>query len=495
MPAMHLWPMLALIERGVNRQNPVAFTEQDDRSFWDRYARLPGDTRTPGSSPNFAKDYYVEPLVEQLKPSDYYHRSPASIRDRTFWRSWRAADFNQATNEWKLKPNWDEIFEANVLKRRGVSHRVPVVDVAAFLFRNEEFADDADASALEARFKETFPFTPADYNRLFEFTAEDADRIFTDTRPSNKAMAAAIREAVVSVEPAAATPQAEPAPPPLDDDDPHLIDVRKLLALGSSGIIFRGSPGTSKTWYAKQIARRLVADKAKDIFQVQFHPAYGYDDFVEGYRPAETTKSGFQIVDRIFLAARDRAKKITTPVVFIIDEINRGDPARVFGELLTYMEHGYRDVEFSAALSGTLISVPHNLIIFGTMNPHDRSTTQFDIALVRRFDHIDLEPDAEIVEQFLASTEARPTEFKPEQVSRVVTWFESLQQILKPVGIGHTYFKDIKTPEQLHTIWKYRLLPYCENVLELEPVRLTGAKNSFDKMFKEVIGQETEAQA
>ena len=492
---MHLWPLLALIERGGNAQTAITFTEQNDRQFWDRYARLPGDTRQPGTSPNFTQDYYIEPLVQQLKPSDYYHRSPASIRDRTFWRSWRAADFDQATNEWKLKPNWAQIFEEKVLMRSGVAYRVPVLDVAVFLFRNEGFADDADATTLEAKFKDVFKFAPADYARILVFTPENSDNIFTTTKPSDEAMASAIREAVVSDAPQETLPPSDEQPPLLDNDDRHLIDVRKLLALGSSGIIFRGSPGTSKTWYAKQIARKLVADPKKDIFQVQFHPAYGYEDFVEGYRPSQDTKSGFQIVPRIFLAARDRAMKLKTPVVFIIDEINRGDPARVFGELLTYLEHGYRDAEFPSALSGTAMTVPRNLVLIGTMNPHDRSTLQFDIALVRRFDHIDLAPDPEIVEAFLTNTEERPTEFKNEQVTRVVTWFDALQNMLKPVGVGHTYFKDVKTPEQLLTVWKYRMLPYCENVLELDPARLAGVKNSFDKMLKEVMGQPAEAQA
>ncbi len=493
---MHLWPLLALLERGANSQTPIVFTEQDDRQFWEKYGRLPGDQRPPGSSPNFAQDYYIEPLLEQLKPSDYYHRSPASIRDRTFWRSWQAADFTQATNEWTLKPNWSEIFDRKVLARAGVSYRVPVIDVAVFLFRMDEFPDDADASTLEARFKATFHLGTADYNRVFELTPENPENIFTDAKPTIEAMRTAIVEAVV---PASSTLPApvEPEPPPttLDDNDRHLIEVRKLLNLSSSGIILRGPPGTSKTWYAKQIARRLVVDSKADIFQIQFHPGYGYEDFVEGYRPSQETVSGFKIVPRIFLAARERALKIATPVVLIIDEINRGDPARVFGELLTYMEHGYRNVEFTAALSGNAITVPSNLIVLGTMNAYDRSTVQFDIALVRRFDQIDLEPDGEIVDLFLSTSEERPTEFTADQVARIVTWFDALQQILKPIGIGHTYFKDVKTPEQLQAVWKYRMLPYCENILELEPGRLTGAKASFEKMLKDVLGQVAEEQA
>jgi hypothetical protein len=103
---MHLWPLLALLERSVNTDNPVEFTEADDRAFWDRYARLPGDTRdrNDASAPSgFTEDFYVEPLLLQKKPSDYYHRSPATIRDRTFLNAWKAATFNPNSSEWVLK--------------------------------------------------------------------------------------------------------------------------------------------------------------------------------------------------------------------------------------------------------------------------------------------------------------------------------------------------------------------------------------------------------
>jgi MoxR-like ATPase len=492
--AMHLWPLLALVEHGASTGKNIVFTEQDDRVFWDRYFRFIGDTRGPGSSPTFTPNYYVDPLVQQLKPSDYYHRSPASIRDRTFLNAWHAADFNPPTNEWKLKPNFSQILEDKIIKRKGVSYRVPVVDAAIFLFRGDEFADEADASTLEAKFRATFPFAPADYGRLFEFRNESAANIFTDEKPSDEALNDAVREATVNSDKPVIAATQEGDLPLIDDDDKHLVEIKKLLQLGSSGIIFRGCPGTSKTWYAKQIARKLVLDPQKDIFQVQFHPAYGYEDFVEGYRPDPKARSGFGIVDRIFLEAQNRATQISTLVVFIIDEINRGDPARVFGELLTYMEFGYRGAEFSTALSGKRISVPSNLVILGTMNPHDRSTVQFDVALVRRFDHIDLEPDGELVESFLSNTTEHPTGFTSNQASRIAQWFDSMQDILKEVGgIGHTYFKDVKTVEQMETVWRYRVLPYCENVLELDPTRLEHARKSFDQMFAEVAGQQAGA--
>lgn len=486
--AMHLWPLLALVKNGVNTSMFVKFTEHDDKVFWDYYGRLAGESRPVGSSQSFTSDYYIEPLVLKLKPADYPHRSPSSIRDRTFLNSWHAAEYNRSTEEWKLVPNYAEIFEEKVLLRGGTSVRIPIVDLAAYLFRYAEFDDNADATALQTKFHDIFKFEPTDYNRLFLFIEESEENIFTNVKPSEKEINQAIRGAMVSLNSAVSPPQSVVMPSMIDDEDRHLLEVQNLLKLKTSGIIFRGCPGTSKTWYADKIAMKLVADPTRDIFKIQFHPSFGYEDFVEGYRPDPDAKSGFRIVNRIFLEAVEHARNIDTLVVFIIDEINRGDPARAFGELLTYIEYEYRNIEFQAALSGRKISVPPNLIMFGTMNPYDRSTVQFDIALVRRFDHIDLKPDVETVELFLTKNEEHPTDFTSKQVSRVVKWFTDLQNLIEP-GVGHTYFKNVKSLEDLQTVWDYRMLPYCEAILELDPARLANVQNSFDQMMREIRGQ------
>ena len=501
-PAMHLWPLLAIIEKGANSNTPIVFGEEDDRDFWDRYARLPEDTRDRKTAGEFTEGFYVEPLTLKKKPSDYYHRSPATIRDRTFLNAWKAASFKPETNQWVLDKGYADVIVQKVLTKDGEIHRVPVVDLAIWLFRDQEFPDDITAKKLEGLFKSTFRFSTTDYGHLFQFTEEDTDSIFTPTQPSHAELATAIEDALIPDGPVVpAVPDEPPValvapdseddrPPPkssLTDEDVILAEVKKLLAFGTSGIILRGCPGTSKTWYAKQLAYRLVT-KLKHVFRVQFHPSYGYEDFVEGYQPNEQTTSGFEVVDKVFLKACEAARKVEdkTPVVFIIDEINRGDPSRIFGELLTYIEHGYRGDEFSRAYTGKPSSVPPNLVIIGTMNQHDRSVTQLDLALVRRFDHIDLNPSSETVQDFLEKSKG----FTSAQISRIVSWFETLQKPeMLPFGIGHTYFKDVKTPEELQTVWRYRILPYCQSVLELEPPKLVNVKRSFEGMYRSVVGQ------
>jgi 5-methylcytosine-specific restriction protein B len=486
--AMHLWPLLALAEAGAAKKVATPFTETREYEFWDRYARFPEEKRERTGGGGFAQHYYIDALSQQDKPSDYPHRSPWTIRTRTFLNSWHASDFDPASSSWTFKDNFADIFVAKVLSRGGVVHRTPVVDLAVWLFREESFEDSATAESLEERFLDRFRFDRIDYEKLFEFTPEDKDHLFTPEKPLPAALTAAIRNGLV--EEASTVIAGGTAPPPVDEpleeNDPVMQQIRKLIAFGTSGVILKGCPGTSKTWYAKKIARSLSGGRPEHVYQVQFHPAYGYEDFVEGYLPDESSKSGFKLVDKVFLQACDAATSVSTPVVIIIDEINRGDPARIFGEILTYIEHDYRGLKFRKAYSGAEATVPANLFLIGTMNAFDRSITQLDLALIRRLDHIDLKPSSELVASFLEGSE-----FSSEQIDRIVQWFDAMQTILPESsgGIGHTYFKNVRRPDQLQVMWDYRMLPYCEALLELEPDKLTNAKRSFDSMYRAVLGQ------
>lgn len=478
----HLVPLLALLEKGAGDGGTVQLEERpDEYDFWDRYFKVPGDDDKP----------FVNPLTLRRGEQDFPHSNAATIRKNTFALKWKAAQLSSGpANEafWKLSSDYASIFRQKGLTKGGDVARVPAVDLASIMLRKEKFRDGATIDDLVDAFRKRFKQRDQDFDAIFEVIPEGREQIFRTAPVSEREYDEAIGGSVI-VDDSAPSPLpggVAVVPTALEDpDDAILVQVRELLALNSSGIIIRGVPGTGKTWYAHRLAASLVADPVADIFRVQFHPSYGYEDFVEGYRPDESAKSGFKVFDKVFLDACTRAREPGRGyVAFVIDEINRGDPARIFGDLLTYLEHGYRGEAFSLAYSGTKVYVPANLLVIGTMNPYDRSIAQLDSAFVRRFDYIDMPPSVEMVGYFLEQGGG----FSSEQIERVERWFEALQRLL-PQGIGHTYFKDVRRPEQLRLIWRYRMWPACEAALEFDLAKQAAVKASFDGMFASLVGQ------
>ena len=159
-------------------------------------------------------------------------------------------------------------------------------------------------------------------------------------------------------------------------------------------LILQGPPGTGKTFIARRIAWCLIGRNDSDpIEMVQFHQSYAYEDFVQGYRPNE--RGGFDLKDGVFHRFCERARtNPDTPHVFIIDEINRGNISRIFGELLMLIERDKRSNEYAVALtySDQRFHVPANVFILGMMNTADRSLALVDYALRRRFAFETLEP-------------------------------------------------------------------------------------------------------
>jgi 5-methylcytosine-specific restriction protein B len=161
-------------------------------------------------------------------------------------------------------------------------------------------------------------------------------------------------------------------------------------------IILQGPPGTGKTWLAKRLAFALMGQRSDSkVRPVQFHPNLSYEDFVRGFRP--TGEGKLSLEDGPFMEMVNSASKETVIHVIVIEEINRGNPAQIFGEMLTLLEVDKRTPNEALELcyrrfEGERVYIPGNLYVIGTMNIADRSLALVDLALRRRFAFIDLEP-------------------------------------------------------------------------------------------------------
>ena len=171
-------------------------------------------------------------------------------------------------------------------------------------------------------------------------------------------------------------------------------DLQKLKALikKKQNIILQGAPGVGKTFTAERLAYTLMGEIDKQrVEMVQFHQNYSYEDFILGYKP--NVDGGFELKHGVFYKFCKKA--LNTPdkdFFFIIDEINRGNLSKIFGELLMLIENSYRGKEIKLAYTDELFTVPKNLYIIGMMNTADRSLAMIDYALRRRFSFFEMYP-------------------------------------------------------------------------------------------------------
>ncbi len=245
-----------------------------------------------------------------------------------------------------------------------------------------------------------------------------------------------------------------------------LDEIEKLLD-DKRQVIFQGPPGTGKTYVAQALANCLAGFKDR-VTLVQFHPSYAYEDFVRGFRPTLVDGgAGFQLQDGPLLRATEKARIDENSRHFlIIDEINRGNLAKVFGELYFLLE--YRDEQISLQYqqeSEPSFSLPKNLYIIGTMNTADRSIALVDLALRRRFYFVEFHPDSEPVKSVLHKWLEKNA---PDMnwVAKVVARANEKLKNDRHAAIGPSYFiKDNLDKESVRRIWKHSVLPYIEERL------------------------------
>ncbi len=249
----------------------------------------------------------------------------------------------------------------------------------------------------------------------------------------------------------------------LDEVYVSYLDYDRLenLLLRKKNLILQGAPGVGKTFAAKRLAYAIMGEKDDSrVMQVQFHQNYNYEDFVMGYKPNE--EGGFELKNGVFYRFCKRAAAdCEHKYFFIIDEINRGNLSKIFGELLMLIENDYRDKPIQLAYKDEMFAVPSNLYIIGMMNTADRSLAMIDYALRRRFSFFEMKPSfnsAAFVEEI--------RKLHDPHLDNLVKAIIELNKVIEnddSLGsgfcIGHSYLCNLGYHYDLENIVEYDIIP------------------------------------
>lgn len=242
-----------------------------------------------------------------------------------------------------------------------------------------------------------------------------------------------------------------------------LNSLKKLLK-HKKNIILQGAPGVGKTFSAKRLAYVMMGmtDDSR-VKMVQFHQNYSYEDFIMGYKP---TASGFELREGVFYEfCRKAANDPDRDYYFIIDEINRGNLSKIFGELLMLIESGYRGTTVQLAYRKEEFAVPENLYIIGMMNTADRSLAMIDYALRRRFSFFTMHPGLDT-----AGFKAEISRHDDKRIEKVVEVIRQLNSTIanddslgEGFCIGHSYFCNHDTSaDWIENVVRYDICPMLE---------------------------------
>lgn len=449
----HLWQFLSLKRNKVTTTGWTAHPESKDFDFCDAVLRV-----RSGAHP------YYDPLTSSFRIASHPHSNLATARKNTFKNRWDAAETKpDDPDSWRLKASYIEVLKAHICTRAGVVTKVPLHSLAAWTYRTSSLDDFTTPTQLIERFLSAYSITADELTGLFSDRPLRQDFAIPSDPFSERVIAEAellrLLQANLS---AGAERSGDPSHDSadsfaVDQVDPQLI--ADMLNHGRRQIILYGPPGTGKTYLAKAAIQKLLGVGAHQLSilhldpasseltpemqekgawcLVQFHPSYSYEDFVRGISGKVNSEGNpiFVVEDRVFVRLCLAASRTSSPIVLLIDEINRGDLAKVLGELVYALEYRMEPVTLQyQTQDGGVLRVPSNLYIIGTMNTADRSIASVDYAIRRRFDFIHCASSRAIVEVY---HRAKP------YARRVLALYDAVLECIVDIkhhGIGHAYF-------------------------------------------------------
>ena len=252
-------------------------------------------------------------------------------------------------------------------------------------------------------------------------------------------------------------------------------DILYNLLVNKKNIILQGAPGVGKTYAAKRLAYSMMGVKDPErVMMVQFHQSYSYEDFIMGFRPAAT---GFELKKGPFYNFCKKAElDLENDYYFIIDEINRGNLSKIFGELFMLIENDKRGVSLQLLYSDEKFSVPKNVYIIGMMNTADRSLAMLDYALRRRFAFFEFSPafTTEGFRQYRQGKNNKKFDNLIAAIEKLNTAIENDETLGSGFRIGHSYFCTEKNIDDiwLNAVVTYEIIPLLNEYWFDEPSKV-----------------------